>query len=211
MELMPQYQQEPKVIQQVHPKGNLYARYGKRTLDLMMCVLLIIPCLCLFPVISLLIILESRGPVFFLQPRIGWRGKEFQIIKFRTMYADVPNQGRSPHEDGDPRITKVGRILRKTSLDELPQIINILKGEMSFIGPRPEQKMIVEQVYTGYERLRFLVKPGITGLWQVSPDRTKPIHENLHHDLYYIQNISFALDLKIVWKTILVMFKSNTH
>ena len=111
--------------------------------------------------------------------------------------------------------TRIGKkflqvFLRKTSMDELPQLINILRGEMSFVGPRPEQKMIVEKVYSYYEKQRWLVKPGITGLWQISPDRNKPIHENLHHDFSYIQNLTFALDVKIVYKTIRVIVRSNT-
>nr|WP_211663654.1 sugar transferase [Lihuaxuella thermophila] len=160
--------------------------------------------------IALLIKLDSRGPVIFKQPRIGKGGKEFFIYKFRTMYVDAPSQGRSPESEDDPRITRIGRVLRKTSLDELPQLMNILKGEMSLVGPRPEQKMIVEQYYTNYEKQRFLVKPGITGLWQISMDRTKPIHENLQYDFTYIENVSFRNDLKILLKTVMVMVRSNT-
>lgn len=164
-----------------------------------------------FLLIMLVIKLDSRGPAIFVQRRIGLKGKEFNIYKFRTMYTHVPKEGRSPTSDQDPRITRVGKFLRKTSLDEVPQLLNILKGEMSFIGPRPEQKSIVEQYYTDYENQRFLTKPGITGLWQVSMERIHPIHENIHYDLTYIENVSFWLDIKIIFKTIGVMLKSNTH
>lgn len=162
--------------------------------------------------VNYIIIYQIRfpGPIIFKQVRIGKDGKEFLIYKFRTMYQDVLSQGRSPTSDDDPRITRVGKLLRKTSLDELPQLINIIKGEMSFIGPRPEQKLIVDKYYTNYEKQRFLVKPGITGLWQVSLDRTKPIHENLQYDFTYINNVSLFMDLKILFKTIVIMFRSNT-
>jgi len=127
------------------------------------------------------------------------------------MYTFVPKEGRSPEGENDPRVTGVGRVLRKTSLDELPQLVNILKGEMSFIGPRPEQKSIVELHYTPLDYYRFMVKPGITGLWQTSEDRKKPIYENLHHDFDYIDGISFWLDFKIVLRTVKVLFRSNTY
>jgi undecaprenyl phosphate N,N'-diacetylbacillosamine 1-phosphate transferase len=196
--------------QRVEAPNQLYISYIKSTFDVCCSVLLLI---CLIPlslVVSVLIKLDSQGPVLFNQPRIGKNGREFRIYKFRTMYENVPKEGLSPVDSLDQRITKVGRLLRKTSLDELPQLINILKGEMSFVGPRPEQKSIVEQHYTSHEYARFLVKPGITGIWQISMDRTKPIHENLHHDFKYIHEISLVNDLKIIFKTIVVIFKSNT-
>jgi lipopolysaccharide/colanic/teichoic acid biosynthesis glycosyltransferase len=162
-------------------------------------------------VIAIAIKLDSPGPVIFKQPRIGKGGREFCIYKFRTMYKDVPKQGRSPESYDDPRITRVGRFLRRTSLDELPQLINIVKGDMSLVGPRPEQKLIVEQYYSSYEMQRFLVKPGITGPWQLSGDRTRPIHENLQYDFEYIETASLWTDLRLIFATVKVIFRSNTY
>lgn len=187
-----------------------YAIYVKPAIDIALSLVLLILLLPLFIVISLMIRLDSEGPSIFKQHRVGKDEKVFIIYKFRTMYTDAPNEGRSPINHSDNRITRVGRLLRTTSLDELPQLINILKGEMSFIGPRPEQRLIVERCYSSCEKGRFLVKPGITGLWQVSQDRMHPIHENLHHDFEYINKVSFLLDAKIVIKTIQVVIKSNT-
>ncbi|MFD0869658.1 MULTISPECIES: sugar transferase [Paenibacillus] len=161
--------------------------------------------------LCLLIKLESEGPALFRQKRVGKDGKVFTIYKLRTMYTHVPKEGRSPESTDDPRITKVGKWIRKTSLDELPQLLNILRGEMSFVGPRPEQLSIVQDAYGEKERQRFLVKPGITGLWQTSADRKAPIHHNLHHDFTYIQNISWRMDVYILLRTALVMLKSNTY
>lgn len=191
--------------------NKIYLYFVKPMIDFFVSLLLLILVAPILLIIALLIKLDSRGPVIFKQARIGKDGREFFIYKFRTMYVHVPNQGRSPVSEDDPRITRVGRFLRKTSLDELPQLFNILKGDMSLVGPRPEQKMIVDQYYTDYEMQRFLVKPGITGLWQISMDRTKPIHENLQYDFYYIQNVSFKLDMRIILMTFRVLVKSNTY
>lgn len=189
---------------------GIYLNYFKVTFDTIFSLLALLLSSPILIVVSLLIKFDSKGPIVFKQSRIGLNGKEFKIYKFRTMYSNVPKEGKSPTSSEDARITNIGKFLRKTSLDELPQIINILKGEMSFIGPRPEQKSIVEKHYTDYERQRFLVKPGITGLWQISMDRTKAIHENLQYDFEYIENISLITDLKIIFKTVKVMLKSNT-
>ncbi len=112
----------------------------------------------------------SSGPVFFRQERIGRYGKAFAMYKFRSMYTTVPKYGRSPEDSRDPRITPAGRFLRKTSLDELPQLLNVLKGEMALVGPRPEMPYVVKE-YTPYEAQRLSVLPGITGFWQLSADR----------------------------------------
>jgi lipopolysaccharide/colanic/teichoic acid biosynthesis glycosyltransferase len=122
------------------------------------------------------------------------------MYKLRTMYVDTPVQMLTPDSADDPRITRVGRFLRRTSLDELPQLLNVLKGNMSLIGPRPEMPFIVE-TYTEYQRHRLTVLPGITGLWQISGDRALQIHENLEYDLYYIANRSLSLDLAILFQT----------
>lgn len=197
-------------VNKLRSSRSFYTSFMKSTLDFSFALLLLLLLIPLFFIVAIVISLDSPGPILFRQNRVGKHGREFSIFKFRTMYTDSPQEGASPSSDRDPRITRFGRILRKTSMDELPQLLNILRGEMSFVGPRPEQKTIVEQVYSYREKQRWLVKPGITGLWQISPDRNKPIHENLQHDFAYIQHISFALDAKIVCKTILVIVRSNT-
>lgn len=201
-------QQEPALTAPTNP----YSRLIKPAADLVFALILLILLLPVMIVLAVLIKLDSEGPVLFKQRRYGKDGKIFYIYKFRSMYVNTPSQARSPTHDRDPRVTRVGRFIRKTSLDEIPQLFNILRGEMSFIGPRPELISIVEQCYTDYERQRFLVKPGITGLWQVSPYRTEYIHENLEYDFAYIRNLSFWMDLRIVVLTMKVMFfKSNTY
>jgi lipopolysaccharide/colanic/teichoic acid biosynthesis glycosyltransferase len=117
------------------------------------------------------------------------------------MYTDAPIYDCSPTDSSDPRITRVGRILRRTSIDELPQLWNVLNGDMSLVGPRPEMPFIVQQ-YTSEQQRRLQIRPGITGLWQVSPARSQPIHEHLEYDLYYIDHYSFRLDLSILLNTI---------
>jgi len=149
--------------------------------------------------IALLIKLDDGGPVFFAQERIGRLGKRFTIYKYRTMRLDTPAYHVHPDE-GDERITRVGRWLRKLSLDELPQLINVARGEMRIVGPRPEMPFIVKR-YGPAERQRLRVKPGITGLWQVSPHRNDPIHEHLEYDLAYIAHRGPILDLALVIAT----------
>jgi len=154
----------------------------------------------IFLLLTLLIKLDSQGPAFFSQERVGQHGKVFKMYKFRTMYSDAPQFEYSPSVSSDPRITRFGRFLRRTSLDELPQLLNVLQGNMSLVGPRPEMPFIVEQ-YTARHQQRLDVKPGLTGLWQLSGDRAFLIHENLEYDLYYIQHRNFFMDLAILLHT----------
>jgi lipopolysaccharide/colanic/teichoic acid biosynthesis glycosyltransferase len=151
-------------------------------------------------VLALAVRIDSEGPVIFRQSRVGKNGRLVDIYKFRSMRADAPKYGFSPTESEDPRITRVGRFLRKTSLDELPQLWNVLKGDMSLVGPRPEMPFIVGQ-YGSRERQRLCVAPGITGLWQLSADRAFLIHENLQYDLYYIRHRGFFMDIAILLHT----------
>ncbi|MCY3018095.1 MAG: sugar transferase [Planctomycetota bacterium] len=156
--------------------------------------------LILWPIIVILIRAASRGPALFTQERIGQGGKPFIMYKFRTMFEDAPAYAKTPKHAGDRRITAAGRWLRKLSIDELPQFWNVLKGDMSVVGPRPEMPHIVAQ-YNSIQRQRLCVKPGITGIWQISADRKNPIHENIDYDLYYIEKQSFFLDLMIILTT----------
>jgi exopolysaccharide biosynthesis polyprenyl glycosylphosphotransferase len=154
----------------------------------------------LFALVAVLIKMDSPGPVWFRQERVGQNGQVFQMFKFRTMRLEASPYEYSPRASGDPRITRIGRFLRRTSLDELPQLVNVLQGKMSLVGPRPEMPFIVEQ-YSERHRQRLQVKPGLTGLWQLSGDRAFLIHENVEYDLYYIQHRSFFMDLAILLHT----------
>ena len=171
----------------------------KRIFDIVFSLLVLVT-LPLWPIVMLLIKATSRGPVFFRQKRIGQGGHPFDMYKFRTMYVDAPQYAQTPKWSGDTRITPVGRWLRRLSLDELPQFWNVLIGDMSVVGPRPEMPQIVAK-YNEIQRQRLSVKPGITGVWQISADRRNPIHENLDYDLYYIEKQSFFLDLMIILTT----------
>jgi exopolysaccharide biosynthesis polyprenyl glycosylphosphotransferase len=154
----------------------------------------------LLVLIALIIKIDSRGTVLFRQQRVGRNGTQFSMYKFRTMHANAAPYDYSPDTPGDPRITRMGKFLRRTSLDELPQLFNVLRGDMSLVGPRPEMPFIVER-YTERQRKRLEVKPGITGLWQLSGDRVFQIHENIEYDLYYIQHRNFFMDLAILLHT----------
>ena len=173
----------------------------KRVADLALCFPGLVLSLPLFLVTSILIKLDSDGPVFFRQNRVGKDGRVFRLWKFRSMRKDAPHYERSPLSDGDARLTRVGRVIRRFSIDELPQLINVLRGEMSLVGPRPEMPFIVDQ-YGPFERRRLLVRPGITGLWQISPARALPIHQSMEYDLYYIHRQNIFLDLAILLRTV---------
>jgi exopolysaccharide biosynthesis polyprenyl glycosylphosphotransferase len=166
-----------------------------------------------FVAVALAVKLGDRGPVFFRQVRVGRNGRPFHVWKFRTMVTDAEKrlaelQEQNECGDGvlfkikdDPRITKVGSLLRRTSLDELPQLINVLVGQMSLVGPRPALPEEASR-YGDYVRRRLAVRPGITGLWQVSGRSDLPWEEAVRLDLRYVENWSFALDLQIMWKTL---------
>ena len=177
-------------------------RYGlaKRAFDLAGSLLLLLFLSPILLVIALAVRMDSAGPIFFKQKRVGKDGRLFTMYKFRSMRTDAPVYGDSPKDSVDPRITRVGRFLRKTSLDETVQLLNVLRGEMSLVGPRPEMPFIVDR-YDQRQRQRLQVLPGITGLWQLSADREHHIHENLQYDLYYIRNRGFFLDLAVLIHT----------
>jgi exopolysaccharide biosynthesis polyprenyl glycosylphosphotransferase len=179
---------------------------AKRLFDFALSLLLLVLTLPLLAVAALLVRLDSRGPAIFKQRRVGFRGKEFEMFKFRTMRLDTDTYEEAPSRPDDPRTTRVGRFLRRTSLDELPQFLNVLRGEMSLVGPRPEMPFIVSH-YEEWQKKRFNVKPGITGLWQVIGRKELPLHENLEYDFYYIRNRSFFMDLAILLKTLPAVFK----
>ncbi|MCA1048630.1 exopolysaccharide biosynthesis polyprenyl glycosylphosphotransferase [Priestia aryabhattai] len=166
------------------------------------------------PILILFIIaikLESKGPAFFLQERVGAKGELFHVIKLRSMNINAEQNGAQWAIKNDPRVTKVGSFIRRTRIDEIPQLINILKGDMSLIGPRPERLIFTEQFdkeIPGFKN-RLIVKPGITGWAQVNGGYEISPSEKLSFDLYYIQNLNFLIDLKIFFKTIKVIFTGD--
>ncbi len=181
---------------------------AKRVLDLLGSILILTFGAPLFLIPAILIKRESPGPVFFLQTRIGKDGKPFRMIKFRTMHVHMSGDAPAPRSKDDPRVTRIGRFLRRYSLDELPQVLNVLRGEMSLVGPRPEMPFIVE-TYGAIERERLRAKPGVTGLWQISYARSGAIHENIDYDIYYIENQSLLLDLVILTLTCVAVIKGT--
>lgn len=194
-------------------------RILKRLFDLASSLVLLVILSPIMLLIALTIKLESPGPIFFRQERIGEQGRRFRMIKFRSMFQDADQrwhevarrdeQGNLIHKsEDDPRVTQIGRKLRKTSLDELPQLINVLRGEMSLVGPRPEMPYIAAE-YSPWQWQRFRVPPGMTGWWQVNGRAGKPMHLNTEDDLYYIQNYSFWLDLRILFKTVVVIWQGH--
>jgi lipopolysaccharide/colanic/teichoic acid biosynthesis glycosyltransferase len=178
----------------------------KRACDVVGALFLMVLLLPLFVLVAMLIKLDSPGPIFFRHYRVGKDEKRFLLWKFRSMRTEVPEYEASPRSVVDPRLTRVGRLIRRLSLDELPQLVNVLKGDMSLVGPRPEMPFIVARYYSAH-RKRFVARPGITGLWQISPARAFPIHENLQYDLHYIRNQNLFLDCAIILRTITAIFR----
>lgn len=187
-------------------RASLFYLLSKRALDIVLSIVFLTLLSPFVLFIWIAIKFDSEGPVLFKQKRVGLNGKEFSCYKFRSMYTSAPKYARTPADPSDPRITKVGRWLRRTSLDELPQLFNVFRGDMSLVGPRPEMAFIVEN-YSPLERQRLLAKPGITGVWQISAVRGEPIHANIEYDLFYLENRSILLDLAIIVKTILSVIR----
>ena len=206
------------------------ARILKRTFDLVVAALAIVLLFPIWILIALIIKLDSKGPVFYTQERVGMDGRLFLLYKFRTMKAGADPElhreyqrafiaGRAEANIGndnkptykllaDPRITRTGKVLRRTSLDEVPQLLNVLLGDMSIVGPRPPIPYEVE-AYELWHRKRLDMKPGLTGLWQVSGRNRLPFEEMVRLDLFYIENWSLLLDLKIILRTVLVMIEGH--
>ncbi|EEL67299.1 MULTISPECIES: sugar transferase [Bacillus cereus group] len=165
----------------------------------------------LSPILLLFVLaikLESNGPAFFLQERVGLNGRVFNIIKLRSMYIDAEKNGAQWAKKNDSRVTKIGAFIRRTRIDEIPQLINMLKGDMSLVGPRPERPIFTEQFNKEIPEFknRIVVKPGITGWAQVNGGYDISPKEKLEFDIYYIKNLSLFMDGKIIFKTIKVVF-----
>jgi exopolysaccharide biosynthesis polyprenyl glycosylphosphotransferase len=189
----------------------------KRVFDIICSLVLILMSLPVMAMVGIAIKLDSPGPVLFKQKRVGENGQVFTMYKFRSMVVDAEKRqaevnktneaGQVVHKSkNDPRITRVGNLIRSTSLDELPQLFNVFFGDMSLVGPRPELPWLVEK-YEPWQHKRLAVPQGITGWWQVNGRSDKPLHLNTEDDLYYVQHYSLLLDLWILWKTFAVVLK----
>ncbi|MCK5130827.1 MAG: sugar transferase [Candidatus Sabulitectum sp.] len=180
----------------------------KRIMDLFMSSVLIVILAPLMTIIWVILALRGKGSPIFKQTRVGRYGREFTLYKFRTMKPEADEYEVAPVAGDDPRVTGLGRLLRKTSLDELPQLFNVLRGHMSMVGPRPEMDFIVRD-YNAWQRRRLDVKPGITGLWQIMGRKDLPLHENLEYDFYYMRNQSVMLDMAILARTVVTVLKGR--
>jgi lipopolysaccharide/colanic/teichoic acid biosynthesis glycosyltransferase len=220
MDVAVQGKQSYQAVTPVRSKDGLFYHIGKRTADVSLSLLGILFLSPLFLLISILIKVEDRkGAVFFKQVRIGKDGKEFNMYKFRSMVNNAEDllvdllsknevTGAMFKLKEDPRVTKIGRFIRKTSIDELPQLLNVLKGEMSLVGPRPALPREVA-TYTAYDRQRLAVTPGCTGLWQISGRSSVGFNEMVELDLKYMKERNLLYDLKIIIKTMIVLVGSK--
>lgn len=189
----------------VIPLGNAHLPKFQAAMKRLLDILVALPLLLILGIpmliIAILVKLDSPGPVLFRQNRVGLNGMLFEMLKFRTMRTESDPYAVAPTDPGDRRITGLGRTLRKYSLDEFPQLWNVLRGDMSMVGPRPEMPFIVDK-YEPWQRRRLDVKPGVTGLWQIVGRKNLPLSLNIEYDFYYIKNQSLFLDILILLKTI---------
>jgi sugar transferase (PEP-CTERM system associated) len=191
-------------------RRRLTSRVSKRLLDVVVSVVGLVALIPLFAVVAAVIKLDSPGPVFYRQVRVGLRGRPYMIWKFRSMRQDAEKSGPRWAQANDPRISRAGWWLRKTRIDEFPQLVNVIRGEMSLVGPRPERPVFVQDLRTAipYYDIRHTVRPGVTGWAQVRfryGASQEDSHMKLQYDLYYVKNLSLFLDLKILMHTIRVM------
>lgn len=190
----------------------MYARFGKRVFDLVVGIIALPFVLLIIAILAPLIHFEDKGPVFYNAPRVGKDGRDFKMYKLRSMKVNAPDltmpDGSTYNGADDPRMTRVGAFMRKTSLDEMPQFLNVLKGDMSVVGPRPDLRRETE-LYQGDEALKLTVKPGITGYAAVYGRNSLPWHDRLALDVKYVHTMSFALDVKIFFKTFSTVFKQE--
>lgn len=203
---------------EVHPELlKTWESFAKRFLDLLTSLSILILTLPLWMIIAAMIKLNSHGPVLYRQIRVGKDGRHFKMLKFRSMKTDAEKHtGPVWAGRNDPRVTKVGRFLRKTHLDELPQFLNVVKGDMSLVGPRPERPFFVEKLSKEIPlyKHRHRVKPGITGWAQVKykyDENIEDVRNKIKYDLFYIENNSWRLDLKILFNTVYVMVAGKGH
>lgn len=192
----------------------VWQRHVKRILDVVISIIALILLIPLYLTLAIWVKLSSEGPIFFTQERIGMKGKAFQIIKFRTMYVDAEKNGPQLSSEHDPRITPAGRVMRKYRLDEFPQFFNVLKGDMSLVGPRPERQFFIDQISSVEPQYLELtrVRPGITSWGQVKYGYAESVDQmiqRMKYDLLYMRNRSLALDIKIMFYTVLIVFMAE--
>ena len=211
---------EIKLNSKISNKSFLVYNFFKRSFDIISASIGILFLLPLFIVLAILVKLDSKGPIFFSHKRIGKNGKIIGIYKFRSMvsnseeiFKNFTEEQKKEFEknfklDDDPRITKIGGFLRKTSLDELPQLLNIIKCDMSVVGPRPIVRAEVEKYGVCADKL-FSVKPGLTGFWQANGRSDTTYEERVQMDMYYIDNRSFLLDIRIILKTVISVIRKE--
>ncbi|MDV7750682.1 sugar transferase [Enterococcus faecium] len=189
----------------IKPSGSIGFRIVKRAFDIVCSAILMIPVGIVIGVSALFIKAEDQGPVFYMANRTGMFGKTFKMYKLRSMKVNAPDirlaDGSTYNGDDDPRVTKFGKFARKTSIDELPQVINILKGDMTFIGPRPDTP-VGSAAYTEEEKIILTVRPGVTGYNQAVNRNAVLTKEKLKNDIYYVKHLSLLFDIKIVFMTI---------
>lgn len=193
----------------------MYRKFFKRLIDILVCLIALPFFLLIFIVVAPIIKLSDGGPVFYNAPRLGYKGKIYKMYKFRSMRVNAPDirnaDGTTYNGKNDPRVTKIGRILRETSLDETPQILNVLKGDMSIIGPRA----FLPTNFPGYENLpprtqrRLDALPGITGYCQAYYRNNATLKEKVEYDAYYVDNLSFKMDVKVLFKTVASVIKRD--
>ncbi|RDB55861.1 sugar transferase [Paraeggerthella hongkongensis] len=190
----------------------MYARFGKRACDLIVGIIALPFVLLIIAILAPFIHFEDKGPVFYNAPRVGVGGRDFKMYKLRSMKVNAPDlvmeDGSTYNGADDPRMTRVGAFMRKTSLDEMPQFLNVLKGDMSVVGPRPDLRRETE-LYVGDEHLKLTVKPGVTGYAAVYGRNSLPWHDRLALDVEYVRTMSFPLDVKIFFKTFSAVFKQE--
>ncbi|MFC0187167.1 sugar transferase [Fictibacillus aquaticus] len=183
----------------------MYKMFIKRIIDLILAFILLPFWFLFLLIVGPCIYFQDRGSIFYIAPRLGKNGKKFNMFKFRTMYVNAPdlrNNDRSTFSsEDDLRLTKIGKLIRKTSLDETPQLLNILKGDMSFIGPRPDLPE-AKEIYSNMEKKKLNVRPGVTGYNQAYYRNSATTKEKFRNDVYYVDNISLVLDLKIFFSTL---------
>ena len=194
----------------------MYRKFFKRLLGLLLSIIGLPFFVLIFIIVAPLIYIEDRGPIFYNAPRLGKNGKIFKMFKFRSMKVNAPDirnsDGTTYNAEDDPRVTKIGKFLRQTSLDETPQLLNVLKGDMSFIGPRPDLPGAEKEIYRPGDIEKLKVNPGITGYSQAYYRNSSTLEQRFDGDVYYAKNVSLLLDLKILLRTIkIVLIHENVY
>lgn len=188
----------------------MYKKLFKRVFDIFLAIIVLPFWFVIMIIIGTIIYFQDKGPIFYNAPRLGKNGRIFKMYKFRSMKVNAPDlrneDGSTFNSEDDPRLTSIGKFIRKTSLDEIPQLLNIIKGDMSIIGPRPDLPEHVE-LYEGNEKRKLEVRPGVSGYSQAYYRNTIPWKERIKNDIYYIDNLSIGLDIKIFFKTAISVLK----